>query len=292
MKLTIIFYYVDEFCKLFEKESKYSFLSNGKNIRKRKISLGLSEIMSIAIYFHYSGYKTFKDFYIKSSELRTAFPSMPSYNRFIELQQKACIPLAIFAKLQANADVDGISIIDSFPLRVSHEKRIYSHKTFRGSAARGKTSMGWFYGFKLHIVINGHGEIIDFEITPGNIADNNESLLKKITLKIWGKLLGDKGYLLSLKKFEDLYMRGVHMITKARANMKGRLLSLSDKLLLTKRGVVESVGAILKEDFTIEHSRYRSPSTLLINVFSALIAYSFRPTKPTIYKNGFDMLIA
>lgn len=292
MKLTSIFYHVDEFCKLFEKELKHRFLSNGKNMRDRDISLSLSEVMTIAIYFHYSGYKTFKDFYTKSGELKSAFPKMTSYNRFLELQQKACVPLAIFAKLLANGKVDGISFADSFPLRVSHEKRISSHKTFRGSAARGKTSMGWFYGFKLHLVINGHGEIIDFEITPGNVADNNEGLLKKITKKIWGKLFGDKGYLLSPKKLADLLMKGIHMVTKAKSNMKGRLLSLTDRLLLTKRGIIESVGAVLKEDFSIEHSRYRSRQTFLINVFSALIAYSFKDVKPTIYKNGFNMLTA
>ena len=292
MELTTIFYYTDEFCKLFEKEFNMRFLSEGNGIRIRKISLTLSEIMTIAIYYHTSGYKTFKDYYNKSAELRPAFPGLPSYNRFIELQQKACMPLAIFAKLQSQGQCDGISFIDSFPLKVSHQKRIYSHKTFRGLATRGKTSVGWFYGFKVHIVINSKGEILDFEITPGNVSDNNSSVIEKLTQKVHGEMYGDKGYLLNSNLFKKLYLKGVHMVTKLRSNMKNILMSIEDKLLLKKRGVIESVGAILKENLNIEHSRYRSPITLAINVFTALIGYSFRELKPSIYKKGFSSLSA
>lgn len=286
MELTTIFYHIDEFCKLFEKEFNGRLLSNGNGHRVRKISLSLSEIMTILSYYHQSGYKTFKDYYTKNAELKSAFPGMPSYNRFIELQQKAVMPLAIFAKLRAVGKCDGISFVDSFPLRVSHPKRIYSHKTFRGIAARGKTSTGWFYGFKVHVVINGNGEIINFEITPGNVADNNAIMFEKLTKKIYGKLYGDKGYIFNPILFRQFYERGLHIITKIKANMKNKLMHAQDKFFLRKRGVVESVGAILKEDLNIEHYRYRNPITLFLNVCSAIIAYAFRKKKPSIYKNS------
>jgi hypothetical protein len=292
MNLTTIFYYTDEFSKLFEKEFSIRVLSDGKNIRKRQSSLKLSEVMTIVIYYQQSGYKTFKDYYTRNTELKSAFPGLTSYNRFVELQQKITLPLTIFTKLYALGACDGMSYIDSFALSVSHSKRIPSHKTFQGLAARGKTSVGWFYGFKVHVVINGWGEIIDFTITAGNVVDNNNNVIEKITEKIYGKVYGDKGYLLNADLFEKLYSKGIHVVTKIRSNMKNKFMDMQDKIMLKKRGVIESVGAVLKEDLNIEHSRYRSPISLIVNVLSSLAAYGFREKKPSIYKKSFSLLTA
>ena len=284
MELTTIFYHTDEFCKLFEKEFNTKILSKGNNKRNRACLLTLSEVMTIAIYYQISGYKTFKMYYKKSVKIASAF-KLPSYNRFLELQQLAIMPLAIFAKLQSSGAYDGVSFIDSFPLKISHQKRISSHKTFKQIAARGKTSVGWFYGFKLHVVINGKGEILDFAITSENVADNNPEIIEKITGKIYGKIYGDKGYLVNADLFEKLYSKRVLIVTKIKQNMKNKLMDIWNKIMLRKRGVIESVGAVLKEDYNIEHSRYRTPITLFINVFTTLIAYSFRQNKPSIYKH-------
>jgi hypothetical protein len=292
VELTTIFYHVDNFCNLFEKNFKANALSEGQGHRNRPCSLKLSEVMSILIFYHHSGYKTFKHYYTNNIGLKLAFPGMPSYTRFIELQKNACIPLTIFIKLQTQQICNGVSFIDSFPLRVSHEKRISSHKTFRKSAARGKTSVGWFYGFKVHLVINGYGEILDFTITPGNIADNNAKNLAQLTKKIHGKLYGDKGYLVNEALFKKLFSRGLTLVTKFRNNMKNKLMDVRDKMMLKKRGVIESVGAVLKEDCNIEHSRYRSPITLLVNVCSTLAAYVFRQNKPSIYKKAYNLITA
>ena len=290
MKLTTIFYHTDEFCKFFEKEINARALSSGYGIRTRKCSLTLSEAMTIAIYYHDSGYKTFKDYYVKNAELKIAFPTLPSYNRFVELQKNISAPLLIFAKLQASARCNGISFIDSFPLRVSHEKRTLGHKTFSGVAARGKTSMGWFYEFKIHVIINGAGEMLNFTITSGNVTDNNSHVIDLLTQEIHGKVYGDKGYLLNSNLFEKLYLKGIHFITKVRKNMQGRIMDIRDRLMLKKRGVIESVGAILKENLNIEHSRYRSMPSLIVNVCSALVAYALRKNKPSIYgKNSYAL---
>jgi len=290
MDLTTIFYHTDEFCKLFEKTVKEYTLSSGRNLRKRKSFLTLSEVITIILYYQISGYKTFKDYYTRCTELKGAFRKMPSYNRFVELQQKVALPLIIFLKLRGLGTCDGYSFIDSFSLSVSHPKRIYSHKTFKGLAARGKTSVGWFYGFKVHVIINGKGEILDFLISPGNTADNNSQIIEKITKTVHGKVYGDKGYICNPTLFQSLYNRGVHIVTKLKKNMKNKLMSLADKIMLKKRGVIESVGAILKEDLNIEHSRYRSPLSFLVNVCSSLMSYSFRPKKPSIYKKCFSLL--
>lgn len=272
MDLTTIFYHSDNFCNSFEKEFNIKVLTTGLVKAKKECCLSLAEVMAIVVYYHKSGYKTFKDYYTRSHELKSGFPAMPSYNRFIELQQKIIVPLNIFLQILISQNVcTGTSFIDSFALPVCHVKRASFNKTFANIARKGKTSTGWFYGFKVHVVINERGEIVDFIMTKGNIADNNKTVIRSLTKKLHGKAYGDRGYLLNPKLFREIYENGVHMITKLRKKMANKLMLLSDKLMLRKRGLIETVGAVLKEDCNIQHTRYRSPITLVINVFSGLI---------------------
>jgi hypothetical protein len=176
----------------------------------------------------------------------------------------------------------GKSFIDSFPLKVCHNRRIHAHKTFKKCAARGKTSIGWFYGFKLHLVINDLGEIIAFQVTPGNIADTNEKVILALTKDLRGKLVGDKGYIVNSQLFKKLYFTGIHLITKLRKNMKKSLMTLEDRRLLARRSIIETVGGILKENLSLEHSRHRSIWGFIENIVSTLIAYGFRQQKPAI----------
>ncbi len=282
--LVTIFYHIDEFCKVFEKQLGNRSLACTEKMSARGQSLTLSEVMTICINYHYSGYKTFKDYYCKHVlvHMNGEFKELVSYNRFIELKKTAVLPLALFLKLCCASSCTGISIIDSFALRVCHNRRIHSHKVFKGIAQRGHTSMGWFYGFKVHFVINHNGEIIDFYLSAGNVADNNLEVLKQLTKNIFGKLIGDKGYIVNQALFEQLFVNGIHLITKLRKNMKNKLMPLFDKLLLRKRGTIESSIGILKESFSIEHSRHRSPTNFLNYIFSALTAYFFKQNKPSI----------
>lgn len=279
--LTTIFYHIDEFCKWLK-----TFFVTKKSNRGRKKSMELSEIMTLYVYFHYSGYKTFKDFYIKHAlvHLKTEFPNLVSYTRFVELIPGIGMPLAIFLKACCMAACTGISFIDSFPVAVCHNKRIYSHKVFKNLAKRGKTSMGWFYGFKVHLVINEFGEIVAFDITSGNISDNNQKLLAKLTQDLFGKLFGDKGYISNPKFLEKLLARGLQLFTRLRSNMQNKLISLLDKSLLNHRGIIESTGNILKNTFSLEHTRHRSPANFLTHLLAGLTAYVFKPEKPSITK--------
>lgn len=197
--LTKIFCEIDDFCKHFEKQFNKRLLASGKNQRERPCSLQASEVMTICVYYHASGYKTFKDYYEKHVvvSMTRDFNKLVSYNRFIELRQKVMVPLMTFVQLSAMRRCTGISFIDSFALDVCHPKRISSHKVFDGLVQRGKTSTGWFYGFKLHIVINNCGEILACCITPGNVSDCNKSILIRLTKKVFGKLFGDKGYIVN-----------------------------------------------------------------------------------------------
>lgn len=282
--LEFIFYQIDNFCKQYENQLGNNLLSDGKNQRKRELSLSMSEVITIMIFYHHSGYKNFKDYYTKHVEIymQNDFKKLVSYNRFLELRARALPALCMFLNLKGLGKSTGISVIDSFPLPVCHNKRIYSHKTFKGIAKRGKTSVGWFYGFKVHIVINHPGELIAFAITPGNVSDNNEKLLLKITKDLCGKLFGDRGYIVRQNLFETLYTRGIHLITKIRKNMKNKLMPFDDKLGLRKRGVVESVGNVLKAGLSLAHTRHRSIVGFFGHIISTLVAYSFKEKKPSI----------
>ena len=141
--------------------------------------------------------------------------------------------------------------------------------------------MGYFYGFKLHLVINDKGEILNFLITQENVDDrqplNNKNFIKQIK----GKLFGDKGYI-SKTLTSVLFLDGIHLITNIRNNMKNTLMELKDKILLRKRSVIETVNDELKNICQIEHSRHRSFDNFIVNIISAIIAYSFFPKKPSI----------
>jgi len=284
MKLTTIFCVIDDFCKDFEKETeKYFLIDLQRRRRKRKSRLSKSEVLTILIYFHHSHYRTFKEYYNVHIRffLKDAFGSLVSYNRFIELAQKVALPLLVFS-YAFNVQEDNIYFIDSFVLRACNNKRIYSHQVLKGVAARGKSSMGWFFGLKFHFIVNSYGEMVNFLLTPGNISDKNKRVVNFLTAGCSGRLFGDKGYISSLL-FKDLFNKGLKIVTGIRKNMKNRLMDLTDKLLLRRRGVIESVGNIMKNFHQIEHSRHRSVLGFLINAFSAVSAYHLKSQKPSIY---------
>ena len=154
-------------------------------------------------------------------------------------------------------------------------------KVFRGIAMRGKCSMGWFFGFKMHLIINEKGEVLSFMITPADVDDREPLKVKDFVKEIYGKLVGDKGYI-SKELFHELFVDGIQLITKVRNNMKNCLMSVSDKVLLRKRAVIESVNDELKNIAQLEHSRHRSFNNFIVNAVSALAAYCFFPKKPTI----------
>lgn len=214
--------------------------------------------------------------------MRTYFPKLVSYERFIELMPRQVATLHVLTKyLCLRSQRTGGSYADSKKLPVCDNKRIHSHKVFADIAGRGKSSTGWFYGFKLHLIINELGQIMNFLITPANVADNNESVLKKLFSKLRGKCYADKGYITRL--FEPFYRQGLHIITKVRKNMKNQLMDIDDKLRLKKRALIESVNDILVSVQDIDHSPHRSPLNALAHTIAGLVAYHFYDTKPRVY---------
>ena len=280
MSLLELFCDVDDFCQAFLPQWYGQLLSDGRIRRRRKTRISLSEIMTIVIYFHQSHYRDFKAYYEKHvmKHLRTEFPKLVSYNRFVELMPRTLVPLIVYFQ-QRKGSCTGISFVDSTPLVVCHNRRISRHKVFVGIAARGKTSMGWFYGFKLHLVINEFGEILGFHLTPGNVDDRKP--VPALSKTLFGKLFADKGYI-SKDLFIQLLEQGLTLITGVRKNMKNRLIPLQDKILLRKRSIIETINDQLKNISQIEHSRHRSFSNFLVNLLAGLIAYCFREKKPSL----------
>lgn len=279
-KITEIFFLADEFCKEFSKSIDSHSLGNKP---KRKPKMSQSEVICIMVLFHLGVFKNMKHFYLYyvKQHLTSEFPNTVSYNRFVELMQSVALPMTIFLKTCCLGESTGISFVDSTPVRVCKNKRIPRHKVFDGIAQRGKSTMGYFFGFKLHFIINDKGEILNFVITPGNIDDREPLKNKAFVEKIKGKLYADKGYI-SSKLTEVLFVDGLHLITYIRNNMKNVLLEMKDKILLRKRSVIETVNDELKNICSIEHSRHRSFENFITNLVAGLIAYSFFPKKPSI----------
>ena len=254
-----MFVHVDDFCQAFLPKLEQYLLSSGAVKRHRERSLSISEVMTILIHFHQSHYRNFKAYYCEhvQAHLCSEFPDLVSYTRFVDFIPSALLPLCAYFRQSCLGNCNGVSFIDSTSLDVCLNPRIASHKVFAGLAGRGKTSTGWFFGFKLHLVINDRGELLNVQLTPGNVDDRKP--VPKLVRKLFGKVFGDKGYI-SQPLYELLLQTfGIQLITKRKSNSKNVLpMSLMDRILLRKRAIVESVIDQLKNISQIEHSRHRS----------------------------------
>ena len=284
-KIIEVFFFIDEFCQDFQEVIRGHILpkDTSKKHRNKPCGLSDSEVITILVLFHIGQFRNLKHFYIYyvQQHLKADFPRTVSYNRFVELQQKAAMPLAILLKTYCLGMCTGVSFIDSTPLKVCHIKRERSNKVSHGVGTKGKSTIGWFFGLKLHLIINDKGEILEFMLTQAHIDDREPLKQAGFHEKIFGKLFGDKGYI-SQSLFEKLFIDGIHLITRLRKNMKNSLMHIHDRLLLKKRAIIESVNDELKNICQIEHTRHRSFANFLTNLLAGLIAYSFLPKKPSI----------
>lgn len=283
MDILTVFFDIDEFCKLFEPRFNARLLAGAVKKRNRARSLSLSEVMTILVLFHASGYRNLKQFYLEfvCQHLRSEFPRTVGYTRFVEFQRDALMPLAAYLQTRRGS-CTGISFVDSTALAVCENLRIPQHRQFVDTARRGKTSVGWFYGFKLHVVVSECGELLAWFITPGNTDDRKP--VPKLARKLWGKLFGDKGYVSNPLKLL-LADAGLELLTKLKKNMKPQEFSATDRILLRKRAIIETIFDQLKNISQIEHTRHRSFWNFLVNIIAGLAAYSWREKKPTLNYN-------
>jgi hypothetical protein len=283
MDILTLFFDIDEFCKLFEPIWMKHLLAGEFKKRNRQRTLSLSEVMTILILFHISGYRNLKQFYLEfvCTHLSQDFPKRVCYSRFVEFERDALIPLAAYLQTKRGA-CTGISFVDSTKIKVCENLRIPQHKQFADLARRGFTSTGWFYGFKLHLSVSERGELLSWFITPGNTDDRRPVPL--LARKLWGKLFGDKGYVSNPLKLL-LAEEDIEFITKPKKNMKEQEISAIDKILLRKRAIIETVFDQLKNISQIEHTRHRSFWNFLVNIITGLTAYCWREKKPMLNYN-------
>jgi hypothetical protein len=286
MDILTVFCQIDDFCNEFEPRFNQMLLSDGNRQRNKPGAMRLSEVMTILVMFHLSGYRNLQTFYngFVCQYWREEFPHLSSYTRFVERQRDALIPLWCYLHLK-RGNCTGISFVDATTLKVCENLRIPRHKVFAGSAGRGQTSVGWFSGFKLHLIINDRGELLSCYLTAGNVDDRKPvaGMVKKAR-RMFGKLFGDKGYI-SKVLTECLLDEQVRLVTGIKKTMKNKLVNLYDKLMLRKRAIIETVNDQLKNISQIEHTRHRSLWNFLGNVAAGLIAYSLREKKPSLNLN-------
>jgi len=283
-KITRIFVDVDDFVKDLDLFSmKKQLLGDGVARRDRKTILTLSEMMTIYIGFHVSNHTNFKSYYkdFLSVHYKHLFPNLISYERFNQSQNRLFMPLMLYINNRCLGQCTGISYVDSTTLPVCHIKREKQHKVFKGIAQKSKSTMGWFFGFKIHLIINDKGEILSFCFSRANVDDRDTKIMAIMTKEVFGKLFGDRGYI-DQKLAEYLWNDGVELIYKRRKNMKSMNLSDTDKILLRKRALIETVNDELKNICSIQHTRHRSLQGFLNNALSALIAYQSFDKKPSI----------
>lgn len=236
--------------------------------------------MTIVIHFHQSKHRTFKDYYLKyvCQYLTEYFPNLVSYNRMTELMPNVLTACLYYLKSRRGKET-GISFVDSTAIPVCHPKRISRNKVFKSTAKLSKSSMGWFFGFKLHLIINDCGEILSCKITPGNVDDRTH--LSSMAQGISGKMFGDKGYI-KKELSEQLLEKGLQLITPLKSNMNNKLIPINDKILLRKRSLIETVNDQLKNISYLVHSRHRSLHNFMLNLITALIAYTHQLKKPSL----------
>lgn len=285
MDFTELYCQVDDFCHEFEPLWNQGLLEQGQRRRCRRPRLSLSEQMTIVIAFHASNYRDFKHFYLMLTfQHRADFPGLLSYARLVRLMAGLVVPLCAYLQTRYGENT-GIAFIDSTALAVCGNKRIGRHRVFVDCARRGKTTLGWFYGFKLHLVVNECGELLGVTLTAGNTDDRKP--VPSLTQGLFGKLFGDKGYI-SAELFHGLWDRGLQLITPLRSNMKNKLMPWLDKILLRKRSLVETINDQLKNIAQIEHTRHRSVSNFLVNLLAGLCSYTHQPKKPSLRLNDRD----
>lgn len=278
-KLIEIFIDVDDFMKDFQAHLHHHTI--GQTDKPQSL-LHPSEIITVVIGYHFSRMDCFKSYYqlLLCTRFKGLFPALPCYARFIALKKHYFMELFAFLCSRMAPPSPQANFVDSKKLESCHIKRAGQHRTMKGLASKGKTSTGWFFGLKLHLVINQYGQLCKFTITSGKVSDNNKRVLGTLFKDMKGVFFGDKGYLTKLRT--ALSEKGVELITKTRKNMKKIPLSPQKAHFLKQRGLIETVFGLMTFQADIDHTRHRSQMGMFINLFSGMIAYTYFDSLPKI----------
>lgn len=293
--LTEIYVDVDDFCKAKMPLIAKALHHCGLYKKLHPSQLTLAEVMTILIYYQLSPYKNFKAYYTRHvlTDLRRDFPDLVSYDRFVALIPRTLIALMLYLAYRCSRSVrTGLYYIDSTSLAACHPKRAHQHRTLKGFAAWGRSSTGWFFGLKAHLVINHLGQLVHVCITNGSTHDAHAKVLFSLTKDLVGWVFGDKGYLLNVDKQAFVEREG-QLIWAAKPRRPKQALNwpVTAKKWAKKRSLIETVIGQNKAVCDLEHSRHRSVTNAFVNIYASLIAYSFYERKPVAGINLGDRLL-
>ena len=274
---TELYCFVDDFVKDFELNTTAIVSSKSKTGVSNYLST--SEVLTILIGFHQSSSDCFKNYYKKQILIEHSNDfKLVSYEHFTKLIGR-CLPYLPILLHSIFDKCSGISFVDSTSIAVCKNYRIYSHKVFKGFANRGKTTKGWFYGLKLHLIINLEGGLVKASFSSGSKDDRAH--FKTMISDIYGKIFADRGYI-SKALSDELLTQGIQLVTRIKKNMKNILMSVTDRVMLLKRTLVETVIGRIKLLDKFEHSRHRSPINAFSHMLASLINYQLLDKKPSI----------
>ena len=269
-----IFDQIDNLLKTMSTSLRRKLLSDLRPKGGRPPGLSLQAILALGIFRFATGVKDVKHFHRKLlSSYSEELGRIPNYGNFNTLMNQAT-PYVIFL-LQwicylNKSKQDGLTFMDSTSLKVCENKRIFDHQVCEGLAERGKSSMGWFFGFKLHVVCDSLGRLASLLLTPGNTDDRKFVL--KLLKGLKGLCIADAGYV-SKKLMQELYQQGLLLLTDVRNAMK-RLMTETQHALLKQRQRIEGVFSCLKHRLKAEASIARSPLGYLSRCLYACLTFA------------------
>jgi hypothetical protein len=241
--------------------------------------LALAEIITLNIlrfHYHVQDLKAFHR--LASHAYRAYFPGMPNYENFLKATNKSMpfvlLMLRYFLLVNRELRADGLFFVDSMPLSVCDNHYIYRHKVTAGFSSRGKTSKGWFFGFKLHGVCDVDGNLVTVRFTTGSVHDNKE--MAALAEGLEGMFVGDAGYLLKQEEFKQLFEEHKRILSAARKNMK-RLMTREQGMLFRKRSIIETVWDVLKERYNLAYHLARNMTGLFRHYCYSLVSYLLKP---------------
>jgi hypothetical protein len=281
LTLTTLYCITDDFINaLAQTEGGTDMLELWRAKRGSQRNLSLGEVITLNIlrfHLHVSDLKAFHS--IVRDNYKAYFPRIPNYENFSKATN-ASLPFAtLFLEylLRLNRKImsgEKVFFLDATALSVCENINASRHKVTGGFAAWGKTSRGWFFGFKLHGVCDAEGNLLNACFSSANVYDGHKA--EALTKGLRGVFVGDAGYLLKEETFERLFEKHKRILAAARKNMK-RLMTKEQGDLLRKRNIIESVWSVLKGSFGLVFRKARSLNGLFRHYCYSIVSSILKP---------------
>ena len=206
----------------------------------------------------------------------TYFPNLTNYENFLKATNRSIGFIMAFVQYQLYLNrmncTEDVFYVDSTPITVCENRYIPSHRVTKGFASRGKSTKGWFFGFKLQGICTADGTLVKLSFRPGREHDSRAFV--DITEGLEGTFVTDAGYLLKESELKKMFDSGRKPCTATRKNMK-RMLTEEQFLLLSKRNRIENVWSVMKLNYNLIYHRARSVKGMFRHFFYSISAFLF-----------------